>query len=61
MVLIVSENPTNKQMEESLVALASLNDIQITSAHYLPGVFLSKFEKDIEEIIEKTYDKTRGR
>ena len=60
-VLIVSENPANKQMEESLSKLASDQDIQISSTFYLPGQYISRYVNIIEGILKESHKKTRGR
>ncbi|XP_074600501.1 guanylate cyclase 32E-like [Brevipalpus obovatus] len=58
-VLIVNQNPTDRQVEEAFVELAKEHDIQINQTYYLPSLYLTKDSKILKDIITDSYDKTR--
>lgn len=60
MRLIVSENPSNLQIEETLRNLTEKHSINITDVHYLPSQYLSRHKHEIKKIIEKSYTHTRS-
>ena len=57
--MIVSENPSNKQVQESLMKLANEQQIQIRQKYYLPDQYISRYKQNIEQIINDSYQKTR--
>uniref|UniRef100_T1KKV6 Guanylate cyclase n=1 Tax=Tetranychus urticae TaxID=32264 RepID=T1KKV6_TETUR len=54
-----NNNPTDRQVEEALIALAAQHGIQINNTYYLPSYYLTKHKTKLEEIIEDSYAKTR--
>lgn len=59
-MLVVSENPADKQVEEAIIAVAK-NRIEITQVYHLPGDYLTKHKTTIEAIIEDSIDRTRSK
>ncbi|GBM26289.1 hypothetical protein AVEN_66527-1 [Araneus ventricosus] len=60
LVLLVSDNPSEKQIAEALIHLAQRNDIAILETFYLPGDYLTKDNTTLKEIVMQTYERTRG-
>ncbi|GFQ98178.1 guanylate cyclase 32E [Trichonephila clavata] len=59
LVLLVSDNPSEKQIAEALIHLAHKNDIAILETFYLPGDYLTKDNTTLKEIVMQTYKRTR--
>ncbi|XP_055935780.1 guanylate cyclase 32E-like [Argiope bruennichi] len=59
LVLLVSDNPSEKQIAEALIHLAQKNDITIIETFYLPGDYLTKDNTTLKEIVMQTYKRTR--
>lgn len=59
-MLIVNDNPTDKQVAEALLELAKEHEIAINETYYLPPYYLTKYNQKLREIIVKSYQKTRG-
>lgn len=57
--MIVSKNPSNQQVQESLMKLANEQQIQIRQKYYLPDQYISRHEQEIEQIIDNSYQQTR--
>ncbi|KPM11835.1 atrial natriuretic peptide receptor-like protein 1 [Sarcoptes scabiei] len=60
-VLIVSGNPTNKQVQESLIKLANEHHIQINLKYHLPDHYLSRYQQILEKIIDDSNERTRSK
>lgn len=60
-VLIVNDNPTDRQVEESLISLAADSGIQINNTYYLPQYYLTKHKDQLEAILDDSYSKTRSK
>ncbi|GIX72700.1 guanylate cyclase 32E [Caerostris extrusa] len=59
LVLLVSDNPSEKQIAEALIHLAQKHDISILETFYLPGDYLTKDNTTLKEIVLQTYKRTR--
>jgi guanylate cyclase len=58
-VLIVSNNPTDRQIEDALIELAKVHEIQILRTYYLAPSYLSRYSDRVREILEESYHMTR--
>ncbi|XP_013792558.1 guanylate cyclase 32E-like, partial [Limulus polyphemus] len=59
-VLVVSENHWDKQVEEALLIRAEEESIQITNTFYIPGFYISgSHNENIKQIIHESYKITR--
>lgn len=56
---MVSNNPTDRQIEDAFVELAKLHQIQITRTFYLASNYLSRYVDRIQNILDESYRFTR--
>ncbi|XP_054712047.1 guanylate cyclase 32E-like isoform X2 [Uloborus diversus] len=59
LMLLVANNPSDKQVAESLLTLAERHEINIADTYYLPGDYLTKDNTTLKDIVLKTYERTR--
>ena len=57
---MVSNNPTDRQIEDAFLELAKLHQIQISKTFYLAPNYLSRYVDSIKRILDQSYHLTRG-
>lgn len=59
-VMVVSNSPADRQIEEAFVELAEAHQIQITRTFHLTSNYLSRYFERLKEIHDQSHMLTRG-